>query len=157
MSYVASGGETRNEFARVLHFPNDNQKLMKDLAGLRRELEAAAKHKRTTVTVANAFGWIRPTRSFARTTWRRWKRPFPRRFVPPSSLTGRRPAAKSTNGLPNRRMTESGTWSARTISSRGAWLDVINKPGLVSVNAVYFKADWGSRFERARPRPGRFM
>ena len=36
---------------------------------------------------------------------------------------------------------------------RKTGLDKIDEPALVSVNAVYFKADWGSRFDKTATRP----
>ena len=54
------GGETRKELASVLHFPDDDQKLIKDLADLHRDLEATPWYKPAKVTVANAV-WIDST------------------------------------------------------------------------------------------------
>ena len=50
MSYIASGGNTRNELAGICHFPDDNRKLNKDLVDLRRQLLSATKHKKTDLS-----------------------------------------------------------------------------------------------------------
>ena len=158
MSYVASGGETRSELARVLHFPNDDQKLMQDLASLRRDLEAAAKHKRTTVTVANAL-WLD-------STYAEFRQDYVETVQKAFSASLR--ATKFADGAAASR--EVNQWVAQQTHdriknvvgpndfksrSRFGVIDVIDEPALVSVNAVYFKADWGSRFEQgatqARP------
>jgi serine protease inhibitor len=39
MSYIASGGDTRKELARALHFPDDNKPLLKELTHLRTKLK----------------------------------------------------------------------------------------------------------------------
>ncbi len=57
ISYIASGGDTRKELASVLHFPDDDAKLLRDVAELRRQLDAAKKSKTLDVSMANAI-WL---------------------------------------------------------------------------------------------------
>ena len=156
MSYVASGGETRKELARTLHFPDDDQKLMKDLANLRRDLEATAKHKRTKVTVANAV-WLD-------STYAEFRKDYKEKLEKGFSASLR--STKFGNGAEASR--EINQWVSdkthgkitKTVGpddfkSRSG-PGVVNEPALVSVNAVYFKADWGSRFEKGATRDGPF-
>ncbi len=60
MSYIASGGDTRDELARVFCFPEDNQALLKDLAGLRQQLHKADTQKRIDIALANS-AWLDET------------------------------------------------------------------------------------------------
>jgi serpin B len=122
-------------------------------------LEAAAKHKRTTVTMANAL-WLDSTNAT-----------FRKEYVEnvQKAFSASLRAIKFADGAAASR--EVNQWVAQQTHDRiknvvgpndfksRSWrfgvIDVIDEPALVSVNAVYFKADWGSRFEQgateARP------
>jgi serpin B len=147
MSYVASGGQTRKELAEVLHFPEDDQRLVDDLKRLRLQIKAAAKDRRIEASVANAV-WLDGTYAEFRKEYReRMEKAFGAslrevRFRDALKASGEinRWVSSETKG----RIKEViGPNDLRSQSTPG----VIDEPGLVTVDAVYFKADWGSRFE----------
>jgi serpin B len=152
LSYLASGGETRNELAGTMHFPEDNDRLAGDIGRLRGQIESAAKDKRIEVTVANS-AWLDGSYaefrksytdhlekalgvSFRKASFRR-----------PGEASGEinRWVSRETRGRIKQVI---GAEDLRSRSGPG----VVDEPGLVTVNAVYFKADWGSRFEAGATR-----
>jgi serpin B len=147
MSYVASGGQTRKELAEVLHFPQDDQQLIDDLKRLRLQVKSAAKDRRIEASVANAV-WLDGTYAEFRKEYReRMEKAFgaslhQAKFGDADNVSNEinRWASKETNGRIREVIRPA---DLRSQSTPG----VIDEPGLVTVNAVYFKADWGSRFE----------
>jgi serpin B len=156
ISYVASDGETRKELARVLHFPADDQKLMDDLAGLRRQLAEAANRKKIDVSVANSL-WLDTTYAeFRKDYVKKVEKAFAAslhsvNFQQSGRVSGEinKWVAEKTRGKIQR------TVGPKDFESRSG-PGVIDEPALVSVNAVYFKADWGSRFEKGATLDGPF-
>ena len=157
MSYVASGGQTRKELASVLHFPDDDQKLIKDLADLHRDLEATPWYKPAKVTVASAV-WIDSTYAeFRKDYVDMLGKGFSAslhaaKFADAAKVSGEvnHWVSQKTHG----KITK--TVSPDDFQSRSIPGVTINEPALVSVNAVYFKMDWGSRFEKGATKPGPF-
>ena len=149
ISYVAAGGETRKELASVFHFPDDEQRLMQDLAGLRGQLEAATKHNKVEVCVANSL-WLDGAHAEFRKDYReKIEEAFSGSLHTVKFQNGdkasdeiNRWVSKETRGKIK------GTVDAKDFQSHSRPPYVVNEPALVSVNAVYFKADWGSRFEK---------
>jgi len=147
MSYVASGGPTRKELAEALHFPEDNERLTDDLKQLRRQIQSAAKDRRIEANVANAL-WLDSTYAeFRKEYTERIEKGFAAslhqaKFGDADKVSSEinRWASKETNGRIKKVI---GPEDLRSRSTLG----VIDEPALVSLNAVYFKADWGSRFE----------
>ena len=156
MSYVASGGETRKELASVLHFPDDDQKLSRTW----RTFTATWKRRRGTSRRKSPWptrcGWIRPTPSFARTMFDMLGKGFSAslhaaKFADAAKVSGE--VNQWVSGKTHGKITK--TVGPDDFKSRSLARMII-EPALVSVNAVYFKMDWGSRFRRERPKPGPF-
>ncbi len=153
MSYIASGGATRRELAGVLHFPDDDERLVSDVAELRRQLDAAKKSNTLDVSVANAM-WLDGTYAQFRPDYvKRVEKAFSAslhstqfRDATKASAEINRWVSEKTRGKITRAV---GPGDFKSKSRPG----VIDEPALVSVNAVYFKADWGSRFDKGATRP----
>ncbi len=148
VSYVGSSGKTRQELARVLHFPDDDRRLLKELADLQRQLDAAKGRKKVDVSMANSL-WLDQTHAeFRKDYVQKVQEAFPASL---HSIQFQQ-AAKASQEI-NRWVSQQtrgkikGSVKAADFASRSG-LDVINEPALVVVNAVYFKADWDSRFEK---------
>ena len=156
MSYVASGGETRKELASVLHFPDDDQKLIKDLADLHRDLEATPWYKPAKVTVANAV-WIDSTYAQFRKDYVDLLGKGFSASLHSAKFAQRTKASDEINQWVSQnthgKITK--TVDPDDLKSRSR-PGMIIEPALVSVNAVYFKMDWGSRFEKGATKPGLF-
>ena len=152
MSYVASGGETRKQLAKALHFPAKNDELLKPLAELRKQILAAMKHPKTQVSIASS-AWL--DREYA---W--WRRSYEQ------TIRGAFGAALHTIRFADRSRASSAinTWVAKATHGRIKQVitpkdiasrsrpGLIVEPGLISVNAVYFKSEWDSRFDKAETR-----
>ena len=148
ISYVASGGETRKELARVLHFPADDRKLMKELGDLRRQLQAAEKRKKIDVSIANSL-WLDQTHAeFRKDYVQKVEKSFPASLHSVQFQHGAQASREINQWISEQtRGKIKNSVSPRDFASRSG-PDAIDEPALVSVNAVYFKADWGSRFEK---------
>jgi len=148
MSYVASGGETRKELARVFHYPDNDAKLMKDLTNIRLQLRLSAKPKKIDVSLANSV-WIDETYAiFQKEYIKKLGKEFSAELYSEEFKDGKRASkainkwvAEKTRG----KITE--VIGPEAFQSQSG-SDVIDEPALVSVNAVYFKADWASRFDK---------
>jgi len=146
-SYIASGGDTRKELAAVLHFPEDNDQLTDGLRKIRGQIEAAARDKRIDVSVANS-AWLDGT-------YAQFRKSYTDRLQKALGVSLR----EVSFGRAGEASREINRWASH--ESRGRINEVIraedlrsrsragvvDEPGLVTVNAVYFKADWASRFE----------
>ena len=60
MSYIAGGGQTREELRQTVHFPEDDERLLSELSLLRRQLEVSAKDLRIECNLANS-AWLDTT------------------------------------------------------------------------------------------------
>ena len=148
MSYVAAGGETRRELAKILHFPDDNDKLLKQLSELNRWLADAARHEKIDVSIANSI-WVDETyakfrKEYVATVEKGFAASLhSARFGEPGKMTQEINdwISEKTHGRIK------GSLSPKDFKSRSR-PGVINEPALVTVNTVYFKADWGSRFDK---------
>jgi len=155
MSYIASGGETRKELAAALHFPDDNGKLLRDLSKLRGQLHASAKHKQIDFSLANGI-WLDET--YAQ---------FRKEYVKQVQQAFAASLRQVKFGQANKASEEINKWvSEKTRGRISKAVDpsdfdsrskrsVIDEAALVTVNAVYFKGDWASRFDAdaTRERP----
>ena len=148
VSYVGSTGKTRTELARILHFPDDDQKLMKELASLRRQVEAAKKREKIDVSIANSL-WLDQTYAeFRKEYIRAVQDAFPASLHSLQFRQGARASEEINQWVSEQtRGKIKASVKASDFASRST-PGVINEPALVAVNAVYFKADWGSRFEK---------
>jgi serpin B len=148
MTYVASGTDTRKELAEVLGFPDDNEQLLRDLACLRRQLQTARQPGHMEVSVANSV-WLDETfadfrKEYVQEVQEAFEASLQRlkfRQAVHASAQIDRWIAERTRG----KITGSiGPGDLRSYSGPG----VIDELALISVNAVYFQADWGSRFDK---------
>jgi serpin B len=152
VSYVGSSGKTRQELARVFHFPDDDRALLKELGDLRRQQEAVKNGDKIEVSTANSL-WLDQTHA-------EFRKDYVQEIqaVFPASLHSIQfqQAAKASQEI-NQWVSQQtrgkikGSVKASDFASRSR-PDLINEPALVVVNAVYFKADWGSRFEKEATR-----
>ena len=148
MSYVASGGDTRNELAKVFHFPKDNDALLKGLAGLRQQLHKAGDHKHIDVTLANS-AWLDETYADYRMEYVKeiqntfeaslHRVEFKQKVRVSEDIN--KWVSEKTRGKIQKSVYPS---DFKSRSRPG----IIDEPALVNVNAVYFKADWASRFDK---------
>lgn len=148
ISYIASGGATRAELASVFGFPDDDERLMADLAALRKQLEAAANPPRIEVSMDNAL-WLNSTHARFREDYvKKARYSFDAHLAPATFADGEGASAEinewASEKTRGRIQQVVGPADFASRSRTG----VIDEPGLVSVNAVYFKADWDSRFDR---------
>jgi serpin B len=149
LSYIASGGTTRSELSRVCRFPADDPQFPADLGALRRQLSAASNPPRMELAMANA-AWLDESRA-----------EFRKEYVEEVAGPFDAPLHRVQFGQPERASSEINRWvSARThgriaqsvrpddfaIRSRPG---VIDEPALVTVSTLYFRSDWGSRFEKS--------
>jgi len=148
MSYVASGAQTRNELAAAAGFPNDDKRLMSDLSELRRSMQSAS--RRAEVTLANS-AWLDSTYALFRKDYSETLEKafgaslYSVKFKDATGASDRINAwvSEKTRGRIG------ATVSPKDFVSRSNF-GVIDEPALVTVNAAYFKVDWGSRFEKSR-------
>ncbi len=148
MSYIASGGTTRREMAEVLHFPDDNQQLIRDLGELRRQHVSAARDKRIDLKLAQS-AWLDDTYADFRHEYMQqiesvWEASLYRvRFKKADRVSTEinRWVGEQTGGR-IRQVVRPDDFVSR--SEPG----LINEPALVTISALHFKADWGSRFDR---------
>jgi serpin B len=147
ISYVGSDGETRRELARILHFPQDDRKLLKELKNLRRQREVDRNNKKVELNMASSL-WLDQTYARFRDDYIKSVQDalsaslYCVAFRDASQVSERINGwvSEQTHGLIKRVVT------ARDFESRST-PDEINEPALAVVDAVYFKADWTSRFE----------
>ncbi len=145
MSYVASGGATRKELASVLHFPDDDAQLIKYLSNLRRELMPAEKDKKLEVRMANA-AWLDSTCFNFR---EEYVDEIEKGFGAALRSAIFEKHEKEVSADINKWVSENTRDRIQRVTSPG---DLGAKPNgdfpvLVTVNAVYFKADWASKFD----------
>ena len=150
MSYVASGGKTRTELSRSLHFPEDNKLLMKDLGILRRQLVHAAPGEAGARLDLTNSGWLdEKYADFQEDYLSKIKRAFGAAvhrvaFADKKMASDRinRHVSDVTHGRIQRVV---GPEDFASRSGPG----VIDEPALVLVNAIWFKGSWGCRFDKA--------
>jgi serpin B len=152
MSYVASGGETRKELANVLHFPENNKQLLEELGALRRQLLAAGKTRRIEVSVANSLWLDKTYADFSNDYVRRVQAAF-NASLKRVKFAQKEQASKEINNWVSAKTHGKiqNSVGPEDFASRSV-PGVIDEPALVAINAVYFKADWASRFDKSSTR-----
>jgi serpin B len=147
MSYVGSGTETREELAAALHFPDDNEQLIKQLAKLRKQLHEADAHDAVEVSIANAV-WLDTTYvDFREDYLERIENGFGS-VLHGVSFTNREAVCSDINKWVSEqtRGKIADVIEPKDIESRSR-PGIIEEPAMVTVNAVYFKGDWASCFD----------
>ncbi|NQT21492.1 MAG: serpin family protein [Planctomycetes bacterium] len=148
MSYVAAGGQTRRELAQVLHFPDDNDKLLKQLSELDRRFAVAAKHQKIDVSIANSVWLDEANAKFRKEYVATVEKTFAASLHSARSRESGQMTRKINDWISEKtRGRIKGSVSPEDFKSRSR-PGVIDEPALVTVNTVYFKADWGSRFDK---------
>ncbi|MFO1530601.1 MAG: serpin family protein [Kiritimatiellia bacterium] len=150
MSYVASGGKTRAELSRALHFPDADKLLMKDLGNLRRQLVHAAPGGAGARLDLTNSGWLdEKYADFQEDYLKMIERAFGAAlhrvsFADKKIVADRinRHISDVTHGRIQRVV------GPEDFASRSG-PDVIDEPALVLVNAIWFKGSWACRFDKA--------
>ena len=128
---------------------------MKDLANLRRDLEATAKHKRTKHGGQRGLAGF-DLRGVSERLQEKLEKGFSASLRSTKFGNGAEASREINQWVSDKthgKITKTvGPDDFKSRSGPG----VVNEPALVSVNAVYFKADWGSRFKKGATRDGPF-
>jgi serpin B len=140
MTYAGAKGDTAAEMARTLHFPADAETLHASYAALLNQLNDGGKDRGYQLTVANAL-------------WGQKGHPFLNPFL--TLVRDRYRAGLSEldfQGNPDEARQVINTWveektqdRIKDLLPRGS-LDRTTR--LVLTNAIYFKGDWASRFDK---------
>jgi serpin B len=154
MSYLAAGGETRGQLADAIGFPEGNTPLLEDMRKLNTALNGKLPGKASMVLANGAWldktyatfrpGYIEKLREYFRVT------PNEIRFA------DKHEAVKEINSWVSRKTggrIESIITPEDLQSKSIPSLDIINEPGLVLVNAVYFHGPWHSGFNKKETQP----
>lgn len=146
MSYIASGGDTRKELAKTCRFPDDNKLLEWNIQVLRRHL---LNDKNIDVRIANS-AWLDKNRAnFRKDYIEEVKKNFGA-SISDINFSKKEKACDIVN-----------SWAAE--NTNGRIRNIVspqdfgsndlplfrNGAALLLANAVYFKADWGSRFDKS--------
>lgn len=146
MSYIASGGDTRKELASVCRFSESNEELARDIQELRQQL---LKDKQIDVRIANS-AWLNSSRADFR---KDYVNEVEKSFGSSISSIDFREKEKSSNIV--------NAWAAKNTNEKinnvvsPEDFESINLPffkngtALLLANVVYFKADWGSCFNKS--------
>ena len=148
MCYIGSAGPTRDGLARALHFPADNESLMRDLPALRRDMLADAARSGAELHLADSM-WLDKTYAKFRPDYLRdlsrltTGAPHEVKFADKAASTAEVNdwLKTATDGRITQGITPAGIPS-RSQPAR----DYIDEPALVAVDAAWFKAKWTHRF-----------
>ncbi|MBN1902415.1 serpin family protein [Candidatus Sumerlaeota bacterium] len=152
MSYIASGGDTRRELRKVFHFPDENEQLLKDIKILRRQLSNSDKHERIDLIMADSL-WLDETYADFR---EEYERDAQDAFEASLHYVKFKHRERASNDI-NKWVSEKTRGKIREIvdpdafKSRSRFIFII-EPALVTVDTVYFNADWGSQFDKESTR-----
>jgi serpin B len=148
MTYAGARGDTAAEMAKTLHFPADAEKLHASYTALLNQLNRGGKDRGYQLTVANAL-------------WGQKGHPFLNPFLTlvrdryhaglsELDFVGNAEEARQTiNSWVEERTQE----KIKDLLPKGS-LDRMTR--LVLTNAIYFKGDWASRFNKSATREGPF-
>ena len=151
MSYIASGGETRKELAKALHFPDDDKQLMVDLSKLRQQLQSAAKEGVIDVSIANAAWLDQRHAKFTDEFTQNLTKGFGAPVQAIDFQDGQGASAQINKWVSEKTHDKirNVLGPADLVSKSKPDVDVVDEPALVTVNAVYYKAQWASRFGKS--------
>lgn len=149
MGYIASGGNTRTGLAQALHFPADNAPLMRDLPALREKISSDGNRPGVELRMGESV-WLD-------TTYAHWRADYLHNLgrmgaEPPRNVKFADQAASCADinawvtRMTKNRITQ--VIQPADIPSR-SHPGVIDEPGLVTVDAVWFKAQWMHEFDTA--------
>ena len=149
MTYAGARGETEKEMAAVLHLPPEQARLHKDFANLQEHLNDLQDKGKVQLNVANAL-WAQEGQSFLDSFLKLTKKYYGAgvNFV---DYAGATEAARKTI---NDWVEEQTRKKIQELIKKGM-LDPSTT--LVLCNAIYFKGDWLSKFEKAATRDTEFF
>ena len=163
MTFAGAEGATREEMAKVLHYPKDADAIHDSLAALRAGLEAAVAE--SAKRAADSRKWGGPTEpivlNVANRLFGQKGYDFREKFTafvkvkydaPFAMLDFRRNAAGATREI-NGWVTGETRKRIRDLIPAGA---LTEDTRLVVANALYFKAPWAVEFDRDETKPGAF-
>jgi serine protease inhibitor len=163
MAYAGADGTTRDEMAKVLHYPKNDSQLHQSFADLRKELNRVVQQSELISDQEKQYGRTNDpisltvaTRLFGQGGYD-FRPPFlalvkdsyDAPFEPVDFISGSAAATKQINGW----VEEQTRKRIRNLIPDGA-LGSLTR--LVLVNAVYLKAAWTERFEKSATQPGPF-
>lgn len=155
MCYVAAGGQTRAQLATSLHFPSDNNTLIKELATLRRQLrdDANVKSGKLEFTNCNSL-WLDSTYAKFRKSYENLIQNKMSASLHAIPFRDRVAAANQINQWVSQQTHSliTNLTNLHDFQSKSR-KDIRDEPALAAINAVYFNADWFSRFEKDETRP----
>ena len=156
MTYAGADGETRAEMAKVLHFPQEDAPLTGSFGALRNALDATAKKSVATAKQrqqskgsVDTIEWHIANRLFGQRGYQ-FRQPFlalvKDGYGAPFELLDFRGAAEPARGKINAWVEEQTQKKIRDLIPSGG---VDKDTRLVLVNALYVKAPWEMKFEKA--------
>ena len=163
MAYAGADGVTRDEMAKVLHYPKDEAELHRSFAELRATFALEARQSAAQAEAWKRYGGSNDpvTLSIANRLFGQSGHDFRAPFLsllkdtydaPFEPMDFAHAAPEATRRI-NEWVENQTQEHIRTIIPDGA-LHPLSR--LVLVNAVYLKAPWGDKFERERTKPGLF-
>jgi serpin B len=156
MTYAGADGETRTEMAKVLHFPPDDAPLTASFGALRGALDATVKKSAATAKQrqqvkgsVDTIEWHVANRLFGQRGYQ-FRQPFlalvKDDYAAPFEVLDFRDAAEPARGKINAWVEEQTRQKIRDLIPAGG---VDKDTRLVLVNALYLKAPWEAKFEKA--------
>jgi serpin B len=149
--YIASGGQTRSELAKALHFPDSNDVLAEQLQGLRQELEKAGSKPKVKMQIANSM-WMDHAHVHFRPEYVANVRKWFGVDVHEAAFVNSRQASDQINSWIAEKTSgriEKGVSPSDLASRSMPLLGILDEPAIVSVNTTWFKAEWQTRFNKS--------
>jgi serpin B len=149
MTYAGARGDTAAEMAKTLHFPADAEKLHASNAALLGQLSGDGKDRGFQLNVANALWgqkghpFLNPFLTLVRDRYRAG--------LSELDFAGNAEEARKTINTWVEKKTQD---KIKDLLPEGS-VDALTR--LVLTNAIYFKGDWASPFNKQATREGRFM
>lgn len=151
MSYIASGDKTRDELARVLHFPAKNETLLREMKDFDKQYHASNRHKNITMHIANSL-WIDSIYAeYQQTYLNSVQNNFDASLHSVSFQDAENASRKinrwvsdQTNDKISHIVFPSDFESKSKMTRFG---ELIDEPALAAINAIYFKSDWHFQFD----------
>lgn len=150
IAYRGAEGTTEQQMAETLHFPLDQDECHAGMAKLRKALISANRRRGIELNVANGL-WLQKGYEFRDDFVRFAKRDYGADvefvdFVAPASRDAVRKEINAWIELHTKHLIKNMV-TGRMLSP---------ETRLMIVNAIYFKGEWASRFDKAETKPGQF-
>lgn len=150
MSYIASDGKTRKELAKAFHFSEDNEQLIEQLTNLRKQFKSDTKHKKIEFNLANS-AWLDGTYATFREEYsKKLEKEFGAELYDIKFGERSNASDKINKWISDKTKGRiKGSIGPDDFISRSVSDIIVDEPGLVTVNAIYYKSDWASRFNKS--------